>query len=385
LTLRDGLSKHEAVRNHLAEQVAAGTLKPGDALPPELELAEAWGVARSTVRQALAALERDGLIRRVHGKGTFVHEQARQRPLRGLDLFALVLPETRTGFYPSLQHAFEQAAARRHHQMLVCCTDNNVDKQGNVILQLLDKQVGGVALVPAVSPPTPAYQVRQLQKNSIPVVFCHRPVEGVRAPLLAIPYEQMGRVAGEAMLRHGHRRAGFFSMQRSAAAQAYEAGLRAVLESAGGALPEEFVHRGTGGWVEIPEAEPEFARALEAMLSSPDRPTAIFASFDPLAEMLYLLLGRMGWRVPEDVSVVGIGGTLRHGALQHQLTSVTVDEVRIGRQAAELLDRMRRGELPLETDETELIPIGLSSGQTLGPAPQRLERPPRSARRASAS
>jgi hypothetical protein len=76
------------------------------------------------------------------------------------------------------------------------------------------------------------------------------------------------------------------------------------------------------------------------------------------------------------VSLVGVGGTVRDGALQRQLTSVTVDEVHIGRQAAVLLDRMRRGDLQLEANETEVIPIGLSEGQTLGPAPPRLRRPP---------
>nr|BFE59405.1 GntR family transcriptional regulator [Dactylosporangium thailandense] len=50
--------------------------RPGDALPAEAVLAEEFGVARMTMRAALNALEADGLIERIQGRGTFV----RQRP-----------------------------------------------------------------------------------------------------------------------------------------------------------------------------------------------------------------------------------------------------------------------------------------------------------------
>ncbi|HET7029436.1 MAG TPA: GntR family transcriptional regulator [Candidatus Limnocylindrales bacterium] len=46
--------------------------QPGDRLPSEPELASAYGVSRPTIRDVLRSLEGDGLVRRVHGVGTFV-------------------------------------------------------------------------------------------------------------------------------------------------------------------------------------------------------------------------------------------------------------------------------------------------------------------------
>ena len=62
-----GTAKHVAIREQLRDLVL--DLAPGQSLPAERQLAEQWGVARMTVRQAIAALAREGLVRSVHGKG----------------------------------------------------------------------------------------------------------------------------------------------------------------------------------------------------------------------------------------------------------------------------------------------------------------------------
>jgi GntR family transcriptional regulator len=46
------------------------SLQPGERLPAERALAEQWGVARMTVRTAIATLAREGLVRTVHGSGS---------------------------------------------------------------------------------------------------------------------------------------------------------------------------------------------------------------------------------------------------------------------------------------------------------------------------
>ena len=141
--------------------------------------------------------------------------------------------ETRAGFYPSLLYGFEAAAGKVHHQALICNTEDNLGRQADIILQLLDKKVGGVVINPTSPEPTPAYQVRLLQEHGIPVVFCHHRVEGVSAPLLAIPYRDVGRLAGKTLAERGHRRVAFFTGQPTPESQAYEEGLREVLQACG--------------------------------------------------------------------------------------------------------------------------------------------------------
>ncbi|HBH03256.1 MAG: hypothetical protein A2W08_09075 [Candidatus Rokubacteria bacterium RBG_16_73_20] len=56
----------------LRTEVLLGQLEAGGRVPPEVELARRFGVSVVTVRQALGALEEEGLVTRQRGRGTFV-------------------------------------------------------------------------------------------------------------------------------------------------------------------------------------------------------------------------------------------------------------------------------------------------------------------------
>lgn len=71
MSTTDGLTKHERVRRHLVQVIEQG-LAPHERLPTERDLAEELEVNRQTVRRALDELERDGIVYRLQGAGTFV-------------------------------------------------------------------------------------------------------------------------------------------------------------------------------------------------------------------------------------------------------------------------------------------------------------------------
>lgn len=63
---------YRQVARDLEERIDAGELPGGTQLPSEAELADSYGVNRLTVRQALAELSLAGLIKTVHGRGSFI-------------------------------------------------------------------------------------------------------------------------------------------------------------------------------------------------------------------------------------------------------------------------------------------------------------------------
>lgn len=64
------------VKDHLYQYIRSLDLKNNMKLPPENQLGVKLGVSRVTVRRALDELEKEGIVIRIHGRGTFVNPEA---------------------------------------------------------------------------------------------------------------------------------------------------------------------------------------------------------------------------------------------------------------------------------------------------------------------
>src|ERR1022692_4979979 len=69
---RNGLPAYQKIQRAIRQRIEAKQLKPGDAVSSERELARIHNVSLMTARHALATLEREGIVERRPGAGTFV-------------------------------------------------------------------------------------------------------------------------------------------------------------------------------------------------------------------------------------------------------------------------------------------------------------------------
>ena len=70
------------VAANISKEIISGRLKPGDRLPTEPELAELFGVSRTVVREAIARLRSEGIVRSKQGAGVFVVDFSQPPTLR---------------------------------------------------------------------------------------------------------------------------------------------------------------------------------------------------------------------------------------------------------------------------------------------------------------
>ena len=69
-----GQSRYAALAAAMRARIVAGEWPPGSAIPAEQTLAGEHGVALGTMRRALDLLAEQGLVERIHGRGTFVRQ-----------------------------------------------------------------------------------------------------------------------------------------------------------------------------------------------------------------------------------------------------------------------------------------------------------------------
>jgi GntR family transcriptional repressor for pyruvate dehydrogenase complex len=107
---------YEEIVRQVKAMIGEGRLKSGDQLPPERDLAEKFVVSRTSVREALRALESLGLVEIRPGEGTFVREVSVETLIEPLALMMLTQREAIGELFEArriLEPAIAGLAARR--------------------------------------------------------------------------------------------------------------------------------------------------------------------------------------------------------------------------------------------------------------------------------
>jgi GntR family transcriptional repressor for pyruvate dehydrogenase complex len=92
---------YEQIVKQIEDSILQGTIKPGDQLPPERDLAQQFGVSRTAVREAVKALREKGLVEAYSGRGTFITNGTSQAIKHSLDFMM------RIGQHDGLAHLAE--------------------------------------------------------------------------------------------------------------------------------------------------------------------------------------------------------------------------------------------------------------------------------------
>ena len=108
--------KHLEIYRSLKSEIAARHFSPANMLPGEGALAARFHAARETVRRALAQLQREGLVEKRNGIGTFVTRRGeRKTGLLGLLLPALASSE----FFADVKNEIEAAARKAGYRVVL--------------------------------------------------------------------------------------------------------------------------------------------------------------------------------------------------------------------------------------------------------------------------
>jgi GntR family transcriptional repressor for pyruvate dehydrogenase complex len=146
MRIKPTFSRAQQVVADCRRRVVSGQWKPGQQLPPERELAERYGVARTVVREAMCALMTLGLIRTRQGGGVYVREDMDATLNVGLGQFPNKPRELRELMVvrATLEPLAAALAAQNHQPADIAALEQNVEAMRRA--QTLERKVAvGVA------------------------------------------------------------------------------------------------------------------------------------------------------------------------------------------------------------------------------------------------
>lgn len=362
---------HTQLLNDLRRIIIAGQLSPHARVPSEPDLTVELGISRTTIRQAWRAAEEEGLLYRVAGKGTYVAEQAKPRPLR---LVGFLIPNFRSTFDSQLLSGAERYLRDRSCRIIFAHTDRDIDQENQMLQELWQEGAAGFILWPALGRGEPRF-LSQHNADYIPTVFIDRPIPNLDYPCVGAEHYHGAVLAIQHLIDLGHREIAFVSRPHldlwpvAERLRGYEETMRAA-----GLPPRPPILVGDSAELGTRHAQQSYAEArgeeinqLESVFRQPGRPTAVFAMNDLMALQVLRAASNAGLTIPDDLSLVGFDDHEFVAHIDPPLTTIHQDPFEIGVVAAGCLYDLIQGVKPASTPI--LLPVRLVVRNSTGTPP----------------
>ena len=173
---------YEEIVRQVKQLIAEGRLKSGDRLPPERDLAEKFMVSRTSVREALRALQSRGLIDIRAGEGAFVRDVSVEPLIEPLALVILPHREAVGELFEArrlLEPAIAALAARRATREEISEMERIVEDQAKVPPNQVVPEIGlRSRLGRKVTPRCVSRTRRTTQPTSLSIAATSSPIPG---------------------------------------------------------------------------------------------------------------------------------------------------------------------------------------------------------------
>ena len=341
--------KYQQVYDQLFRDILNGRLKPGDRLPSEAALVKTFGASRITVGRAVRDLQREGLVERRAGSGSYIRQPKASVDAAPSRVFGLLIPDLgETEIFEPICQGLTSAPAGRPHAVIWGGPAGSDDRKEadawERCRQYIERRVAGVFFAPLELTPS-RHEVneritRAFDEACIPVVLLDRSARpyGQRDQhdLVGIDNRRAGYRITEHLLKLGARRVAFASLRHAASTvDARLAGYREALHVHGAEIASRFVVRFDAG-----DSGP-------LMTLMADEPDAIVCANDRTAGLVMQVLLAQGYDIPGDIRLVGIDDVQYASLLPVPLTTLRQPCRDIGVAAmAAMLDRIAQPDLP---------------------------------------
>lgn len=321
------------------------------------DVAKALGVSVATVSNALSGKGRvsAALIARIKEQAArmgYVPSHTGRALRTGRNsVLGLVLPDIANPLFPQIAQAIEAAAAAAGYGILIADSRGDVSLQTEAISRLIEYGVDGLVIVPRLG--------TRIAGLDIPVAVIDSP--STPGNTVAADHWQGGELVGRHLLSYGHQKVLLIGKNPASVVQSDRlGGIRAGL---GKQTHIEIL------WIEPHEAE--FGKGAHLGLNAKIAAgvTAIAAVSDVHALRAITELYHSGYRVPDDVSVIGFDDLFWASGITPALSTVRMDLPRIGEIAIASLIQAIEGKLqnhqgPVPAFGSARVPMTLIPRQT---------------------
>lgn len=328
----ENISAYQKLENDLRSMILRNELQYDCAITTETELAQQYNISRNTARKALSNLEKEGLLRKVQGRGTFVIPPDERSPEASVKVkITLAIPEDKSTLTGNFYDRNLVSGCREHaftsNTELVLARPEELSYK-NLYSRFSTGKLNGIIWE---RPAEETFSlIEKLSEKKVPQVTISRSIAGI--PSIFFDVDRSIQETIEFLMKIGHRNIAFIDMERSYPIFVNrQRTFLDMLRKMGHVNPEKYLCL--------------FAKPVnyDEKLNLIPPVTAIIAS-SFIIDHLYSWFERKGFNVPRDISLIAISSENSIELKNHPEMSAIIDPRReIGNVAMETLEEIISG------------------------------------------
>ena len=298
------------------------------------EVARRVGVSTATVSRVLN--DQPNVKPEVRAKVIEAIEALNYRPSRvarrlrskGTQVIGLIISDIQNFFFTSVTRGIEDVASRNGYSLILCNTDEDIGRERLYLEVMHAEHVAGIILASAIE----TGHDLALFTNEIPIVALDRLITDVEVDSVLVDNIGGAKKAVLHLLSLGHRRIGLITgQQQLTTARERLIGYEQALMEFGLPMDPALIR-----YADFRQVSDSHEKAHE-LLTSPDRPTALFTVNTMNTLGMLTAIRELGLRVPDDIAVAAFDDIPWGMLLDPPLTAVLQPTYELGKTAAEML------------------------------------------------
>lgn len=320
------------------------------------DIAQALGVSVATVSRALKDNPRiskeqrekiQAYAREHHFYPNVIAESLRNSRVKPLKIIGVIVPQLSHFYFSSILSGIEEEATTHGYRIMVAQSNERYEREVRICQDFYKNRVCGVIVSQAKD--TVKYEhFKKLIDHHMPLVFYDRICTGINCSRVVVDDYLGAYNAVTHLINTGCRRIACYSspMTLEISKNRYN-GYRDALLKNGLKVNENFLR--------ICDNREDAEVLTPELLQQEEIPDAFFAVNDDTAVGILYAAKRMGYHIPEDISICGFTNGDRSKACDPMLTTVEQRGVRVGEEAANILISKVEGLLPPDKVEKRIV------------------------------
>ncbi len=334
--------KWEAIKDHICIQIRDGKYCPGELVPSENSLVKVTGFARNTIRQAISELEKDGIVEKIKGKGTFVRKASGGGLTKKTSIISLVFANLYGDFPAAIMTGAEAAIRGGGYKTQIYVSNDDYRLEREHIEGILAEGTSGIIVFgvcrKTVNPNCDIFL--EVKKRGIPIVMVDTFLPNLDIDHVVSADFDGSYALAEYFIKQGHREIGYIRPPEDVTSvHARFSGFQKAMSDNDLPVKSKNVFA-----AEILSEHNDFCskKAFEALFEYAkglvgDMPSAFLCYTDGMAMCFYRVLLELGIKVPQQVAIGGFGGDSSSAMSLMPIITVSQPKYELGEKAAQLI------------------------------------------------